>query len=317
VDITLTGRLFPPGGMNKKIPGTLIREQSLNSVVMKKTILHILAGREKQITHDESVLQPLPHKDFRFANPFIVVHHSTPKAVAAGSAFRIHPHPHRGFAPVTFMLQGEGYHKDNAGHDLTVAAGDVQWMFAGRGVLHSEGPSETMLKNGGTMELIQLWINVPRAHKWDEPSYQSATKDQLPQVLKQEGVNLRLASGEYDGAKGPMKSFTPIISVIGEIEKGREVQLKAIPGYWTLLYIAKGQITVNDQTVHEHHLIVFEKENETIQVKAEENSQVLFLSAEPIDEPVAAKDNFVMNTQEETEQAIEDYKNGVFGTLGY
>jgi quercetin 2,3-dioxygenase len=284
---------------------------------MKKSITHILKGREKFITREESVLQPLPHKDFRFANPFIVLHHQLPKIIQPGSQLRIHPHPHRGFAPVTFLLQGEGYHKDNAGHDEIIKAGDVQWMFAGKGVLHSEGPSQGILNNGGTQEFVQLWINVPKANKWDEPIYQSATKDHLPAILQQEGVNLRLASGEYDGLTGPLKTHTPVISVVGDMSQGKRVQFTATPGYWTLLYVIKGRICVNQESVQPYHLIVFEKENEEIIVIAEEDAQVLFLSAEPIDEPVAAKDNFVMNTQEETEQAIADYKNGVFGTLSY
>jgi redox-sensitive bicupin YhaK (pirin superfamily) len=284
---------------------------------MKKKIQHILAGREKQITKEETVRQPLPHMDFRFANPFIVLHHMGPKQITPGQELRIHPHPHRGFAPVTFQIQGEGYHKDSAGHDGIIKAGDVQWMFAGKGVLHSEGPTAELLNNGGTQELIQLWINVPQANKWDEPSYQLATNAQLPKVLQEDGVNLRLASGSYDGKIGPLKSYTPIVSIIGEIAQGKQVQLMATPGYWTLLYIAKGSVTVNQETIDQYNLIVFEKDNEEIILTAEEDAQILFLSAEPIEEPVAAKDNFVMNTAEETNQAIEDYKNGVFGTLEF
>lgn len=285
---------------------------------MKKSIEHILAGREKQITKEETVLQPLPHKDFRFANPFIVLHHKRPTSIQPGSELRIHPHPHRGFAPVTFMLKGEGYHMDNAGHEGTVAAGDAQWMFAGKGLLHSEGPTKAMLEKGGEQELIQLWVNVPKANKWDEPSYQSAKKAQMPEVLKQEGVHLRLVSGDYDGQAGPLKSFTPVISVVGEITKGKKVRFPATPGYWTLLYISKGAVTINDQeTVNAWNLVVFEKDKDEFFVTANEDSELLFLSAEPIDEPVAAKDNFVMNTQEEADQAITDYKNGVFGTLTY
>ena len=284
---------------------------------MKKAIEHILFGREKQITKEETVLQPLPHKDFRFANPFIVLHHMLPKYIQPGSQLRIHPHPHRGFAPVTFMLQGEGYHKDNAGHDETVKGGDVQWMFAGKGLLHSEGPTQNFLDKGGVNEFIQLWINVPAANKWDAPTYQAATKEQLPKVLEQEGVSFRLASGNYESKTGPVKSFTPVISMIGEIEKGKRVQFAATPGYWTLLYVVNGRINVNMETVNEHHLIIFEKENDEIIVCAEENAQLLFLSAQPIDEPVAAKDNFVMNTAAEIEQAMADYKNGKFGTLNY
>lgn len=279
--------------------------------------MHVLAGREKQIGKDEIVLQPLPHKDFRFANPFIVIHHMRPQQIEAGSVMRLHPHPHRGFAPVTFMLQGEGYHKDNAGHDEIIREGDVQWMFAGKGILHSEGPTKELLASGGVQELIQLWINVPAANKWDDPTYQSAAKDQLPQVIQQEGVSMRLASGTYDGKTGPMKTFTDILSIAGEIKKGARLQFNATPGYWTLLYVAKGKLCIDQEQVDQYHLVVFEKNNNEIIFSAEEDARILFLSAEPIDEPIAAKDNFVMNTQEEIEQALADYSNGVFGTLEY
>lgn len=284
---------------------------------MQKKIEHILAGREKQITKDETVLQPLPHADFRFANPFIVLHHMKPETIQPGGSLRIHPHPHRGFAPVTFQLQGEGYHRDNAGHDALVGAGDVQWMFAGRGILHSEGPSERILREGGVQEFIQLWINVPAAHKWDAPSYQSARLEIQPRVLAQEGVYLRIASGSYDDVTGPIQTFTPVITISGRMESGRRIQLDARPGYWTLLYIADGRLNVNGESVDRYNLIVFEKDNEEILLCAEEDAQILFLSAEPIEEPVAAKDNFVMNTKEEVDKAIDDYKNGLFGTLSY
>lgn len=285
---------------------------------MKKQIEHILYGREKKITESETVRQALPHKDFRFASPFIVLHHGGPVTIAPGSQSRIDPHPHRGFSPYTFMLQGEGFHRDNAGNDEILKAGGVQWMFAGKGILHSEGPTKDLLEKGGVHEMIQLWINAPKAKKGDNPFYQSAVKESLPHVLIQEGVDLRLASGEYDGQTGPIRNFTPVISVIGEINAGKKVVFTATPGYWTLLYIVKGTVVINDeQTVSLHNLVVFSKNNDEFSVTASENAQVLFLSAEPIDEPVAAKDNYVMNTAEEIEQAIADYKNGIFGELSY
>jgi redox-sensitive bicupin YhaK (pirin superfamily) len=284
---------------------------------MKKRIDHILEGREKQITKEETVRQSLPHKDFRFANPFVVLHHLGPMTVTPGQELRIHPHPHRGFAPVTFQLQGEGYHKDNVGHNEIIKAGDVQWMFAGKGILHSEGPTADLLKKGGTQELLQLWVNVPKAHKWDAPTYQSATNAEQPPVLQQEGVDLRLASGSYEGKTGPMKSFTPVTSIIGGIKKCHQVQFVAEPGYWALLYVVKGSVCINQETINQYNLVVFEKENDEIILTAEEDAEILFLSAEPIDEPVAARDNFVMNTAEENEKAIADYHNGLFGTLDF
>jgi redox-sensitive bicupin YhaK (pirin superfamily) len=282
-----------------------------------KQIDHILYGREKKITEDETVRQSLPHKDFRFANPFIVIHHGGPYIIEAGSASRIHPHPHRGFAPYTFMLQGEGYHRDNAGNDEMIKAGGVQWMFAGKGILHSEGPTKELLKTGGVSEFIQLWINVPQAEKMGKPFYQAAEKDKLPRVSESEGVCFRLASGDYEGKTGPIKNFTPIVSMIGEVDAGREVNFVATPGYWTLLYVVKGEVEVNEETINAYNLVVFRKEGSAINVKATSATQLLYLSAEPIEEPVAAKDNFVMNTDEEAEQAIEDSRNGLFGELSY
>ncbi|OQP48881.1 hypothetical protein A4D02_08950 [Niastella koreensis] len=278
---------------------------------------HILYAREKKITEEETVRQSLPHKDFRFANPFIVIHHGGPVIYQPGQQARIHPHPHRGFSPYTIMLQGEGFHRDNAGNDEIIKAGGVQWMFAGSGILHSEGPTNELLEKGGVQELIQLWINAPKANKWDKPFYQAATAEQLPRVIDQAGVQFRLASGDYNGETGPIQNFTPVISMIGEIEAGREIELNAPPDYWTLLYVVKGKVRVNDQPVDMHHLVVFDKAAGEIAVSATENAQLLFLSAEPLDEPVAAKDNFVMNTAEEVEQAIDDYKNGKFGSLSY
>lgn len=286
---------------------------------MKKNIAHILAGRAKNITPTQTVLQPLPHADFRFANPFIVLHHGGPDIIAPGSEDRIHPHPHRGFAPVTFQLQGQAHHKDTSGNDQLLNSGDAQWMFAGKAILHSEGPSAQMHKDGGTMEILQLWVNVPKANKWDDPRYQFVRKEDMPRILEQDGVNLRLVSGQFDGKTGPVNiSFTPVISAVGEIANGKEVEFHVTEDYWTLLYVAHGRVTIDDITpVPEHSLIVFKREGTTFSVAANEDSQVLFLSAEVIDEPVAAKDNFVMNTMDEVDQAIADYKNGRFGTLEY
>lgn len=283
---------------------------------MQKAIAHILTGVKKKISDHDEVSQPLPHARFRFANPFIVIHHSEPRTISPNSTDRLHPHPHRGFAPVTFMLKGQGYHKDSAGHQGSVGEGDVQWMFAGKGILHSEGPTEELLKKGGEYELIQLWFNVPAENKHDAPFYQVARKEEQPEILTAPGVNFRLASGAYDGQNGPLRSFTSIISALGNVDKGREVTFPVTAGYWTLLYVAHGSILVNgSQQAAGGQLVIFEKDNDQFTVTATEDSQLLFLSAEPIDEPVSAKGNFVMNTAEEIEQAFSDYDNGLFGRL--
>lgn len=284
---------------------------------MQKKIMHILDGRSKKITETETVLQPLPHKEFRFANPFIVLHHITPEIIPAGSARRIHPHPHRGFSPVTILLQGEGFHRDNAGNEGLLRAGDAQWMFAGRGLLHSEGPTENYLQKGGPYELIQLWINAPASHKADTPYYQLALQKDQPFITIQPGVELRLLSGSYDTFTGPLSGHTPVTIINGKIDQGEQMQLTAIPGYWTLLYIASGSLRLNGEYIGSHQLVVFEKENDEILLSACEDTTLLYLSAEPLMEPVAASGNFVMNTEAEIAQAKEDEKEGRFGQLSH
>ena len=285
---------------------------------MEKKIDFILKGREKSVG-PETVLQPLPHKEFRFASPFIVLHHLAPIQFQPGSPpERLHPHPHRGFAPVTFMFQGEGYHRDSACHTGTIKEGEVQWMFAGRGLLHSEGPTKELLEKGGSYEFVQLWVNVPAKHKMDEPYYQQAAREEMPRVFSDEGNELRLASGSYDQLEGPIQSFTPVTSIFGTVRSGITFQFHAIEGYWTLLYLLEGEVLLNEtHSISGRHLVVFSKEGTDIRVEVKANSKILYLSAEPIMEPVAAKGNIVMNTEEEIKQAEKDISEGLFGSLDY
>ncbi len=286
---------------------------------MEKQIEHILEGRAKSIG-EETVLQSLPHKDFRFANPFIVVHHLPAHTYPAGSPpERLHPHPHRGFAPVTFLFQGEGYHKDSLGNSGILKAGEVQWMFSGSGLLHSEGPSKAFLEKGGNYELVQLWVNVPAAHKMNAPFYQQATHDQMPAISEDPGIDLRLVSGNYQEQTGPIdRSFTPVTSIFGTLQANKTVSFYPAAGDWTLLYVLDGAILISDrQPVNKQHLVVFGKEGDEITVTAKQNTRLLYLSATPIDEPIAAKGNFVMNTPEEIAQAEADFADGKFGELDY
>jgi len=284
---------------------------------MEKKIEHILEGRAKSIG-EETILQSLPHKDFRFASPFIVVHHLPAQTYPAGSPpERLHPHPHRGFAPVTFLFQGEGYHKDSLGNSGVLKAGEVQWMFAGSGLLHSEGPTKEFLQKGGAYEFVQLWVNVPAKHKMGEPFYQQSTHERMPAITTEAGTDLRLASGIYKGLNGPITSFTPVTSIFGTLQAGKNISFEAPEGNWTLLYVLDGAVTVNQQPVEKYHLVVFSKTGTDITVTATADTKLLYLSALPIDEPVAAKGNFVMNTAEEIAQAEKDFEEGKFGVLDY
>lgn len=285
---------------------------------MKKKIDFILQGKAKSIG-DETVLQPLPHKDFRFASPFIVLHHLRPEIFPPNSPpVRIHPHPHRGFSPVTFLFQGEGFHKDSEGNEGILKAGEVQWMFAGKGLLHSEGPTKALLKKGGLYEFVQLWVNVPAKSKMGMPYYQQVSREEMPLLFDEPGVDLRLASGGFKNLNGPIHSFTPVTTAFGSMQKNKSVAFKAVEGYWTLLYLLHGTIVVNDEKeISEHHLVIFNKQGSDFSITSITDTKLLYLSGEPIDEPVAAKGNIVMNTKEEIEQAERDYAEGRFGSLDF
>ncbi len=282
-----------------------------------KAITHLLKGKEKNIG-EETILQSLPHPDFRFASPFIVLHHFPAKSYPKNSPpERLHPHPHRGFAPVTFMFQGEGFHNDSEGNSGTIKGGEVQWMFAGRGLLHSEGPSKQFLKDGGAYEFVQLWVNVPAQNKLDEPFYQQSAAEEMPLISNEKGIELKLASGSYNGIAGPLKSHTPITSIFGKVDPGKSLTFNATDGYWTLLYILDGSVTVNDKEVTCQHLIVFDKAGSEIKLTTHAETKMLYLSGEPINEPVAARGNIVMNTVEELNEADQDFAEGKFGNLDF
>jgi hypothetical protein len=216
------------------------------------------------------------------------------------------------------MFQGEGYHKDSEGNSGVIKEGEVQWMFAGRGLLHSEGPTKELLVKGGTYEFVQIWVNVPAKHKMDQPFYQQVTKEQMPLLFSEEGIDLRLASGTYDHLEGPIQSFTPVVAAFGFVQTNKTIRLNAKEGYWTLLYVLDGTITVNEERdIEAHHLVIFSKEGTHITLTTRANTRLLYLSGEPINEPVAAKGNIVMNTQQEVEQAEKDYAEGKFGSLDF
>jgi quercetin 2,3-dioxygenase len=171
------------------------------------------------------------------------------------------------------------------------------------------------LKRGGMYEFVQLWINVPAREKMGEPYYQTAKVEEMPSV-EGAGVDLKIASGDFDLLQGPIRSFTPITSVFGKLDQEVRKEFKTTEGNWTLLYLLDGRLKINDEQVLEpRQLAVFSKEGDSITIEVLSDAKILYLSGEPIDEPVAAKGNIVMNTAEEVAQAERDYADGKFGDL--
>lgn len=267
---------------------------------------------------DMHVKQPLPTRGLNKVGPFILLHHAGPKEVKAGSKkFRIEPHPHRGFEPVTFIFDGLIEHYDSEGNHGLLDSGDVQWTTAGSGIVHSEGPPEAFFKEGGTVEIIQLWVNLPKAHKMTAPKYQDIKNESIPVISESDGnIKINLVAGEYKNQKGPGQSFTPMtmMTVYGKENASTSF---SFPANWsTMLYVLDGELIVNgDKTVKKEHMVVFDGTGESFDVLISEDAKFLVLSGEPINEPLVSHGPFVMNSFEEINQAIDDYEAGKMGVL--
>lgn len=261
------------------------------------------------------VKQPLPNEELSQVSPFVLLHHGGPDHHEPGEIkARLSPHPHRGFEPVTFLFSGKIHHKDSTGSEGFLETGDVQWMTAGSGIIHSEGPSSEFAKQGGDVEIIQLWVNLPREYKMTAPKYQDIKKENIP-LVKQNGFELNIIAGEYEDVKGPASTFTPILAMTVHFKKDAETFIKLPQSYNALVYILDGTIESDGAAIEKLNMAVFDRSGEGIHLHAKTNGKLLLLSGEPINEPVVSYGPFVMNYPGEIRQAIMDYETGKMGVL--
>jgi redox-sensitive bicupin YhaK (pirin superfamily) len=254
----------------------------------------------------------------REVDPFLMLDYAGPTEVAPSNRPRgVGEHPHRGFETVTIAYQGAVDHRDSGGNSGTIRPGDVQWMTAASGVVHEEKHEREFTKQGGVFEMVQLWVNLPKAHKMSPPRYQAITKEQIPLAVLGQGGYARVIAGELDGLKGPAKTFTPINVFDVRLNAGQQAELKLPEGHNTAVGLLMG--TVGLDSTHEikgaAQIALLSGTGEGVSLEAREDSVLLVLSGEPIGEPVASYGPFVMNTQEELAQAVEDYKAGRMGHL--
>ena len=225
-------------------------------------------------------------------------------------------HPHRGFETVTIAYQGSVSHHDSAGGGGTIHQGDVQWMTAASGVLHKEYHAEEFYKKGGIFQMVQLWVNLPAKDKMNAPKYQAIEHQNIPTVDVENGL-VEVIAGEYNGIKGSASTFSPVHMLNAKLNLGGKAEFNFPANYNTLALVIEGEIKVNDSTfTPTDHMVLFANDGEKFNIEAAtENTVVLILSGEPLNEPIASYGPFVMNTQDEIRQAFEDYNNGKFGTL--
>ncbi len=250
-------------------------------------------------------------------SPFLLMDYAGPHHFEPTNRRRgVGAHPHRGFETVTIVYDGEVSHRDTTGAGGTIGTGDVQWMTAGSGLLHEELHSDAYARRGGPFEMIQLWVNLPAKDKMTPPAYQGITRDQIPQLPLPEGAgNLRVIAGRYGEAAGAARTFTPVNLWDMRLQAGGQVSLDLPPGHTTALFVLSGLIRVDGQTVGPAELALMEREGSALGLEAAQDSVVLLLGGQPLNEPVVGYGPFVMNTHEEIEQALRDFSAGRFGRM--
>ena len=268
------------------------------------------------------VRRPFPQASFSEFDPFLLLDEMGPMEVAPGKAKGAPDHPHRGFETVTYLLSGEMEHKDSRGHAGRLTPGDVQWMTAGAGVVHSEMPSSEFQRTGGRMHGFQLWVNLPQREKMTKPRYQEIPRAQIPQATSEDGlVTVRLIAGEAMGQHAVIETHTPIMYLHYTIEPGGVVT-EALPAeYNAFAYLIDGAGLFGgaSERANDGQMVMFAQDGEVIRIENPADAQtrldVLLIAGVPLNEPVARYGPFVMNTEREIRQAFEDFARGRMGVI--
>ena len=226
-------------------------------------------------------------------------------------------HPHKGFETVTIAYKGSVAHHDSSGNSGVIKEGEVQWMTAGSGLLHKEYHEKEFSKAGGDFQMVQLWVNLTAKDKKSKPKYQAITRDKIGKFqLPGNNGFVEVIAGNYEDVKGAAFTFTPVHMLNARIKKGAKVPFSFPANYHTALLVVEGGIKINDtENASLDQFVLFKNDGELFSIEATEDSVVLILSGEPINEPIAARGPFVMNTREELSQAIQDFNLGKFGYL--
>lgn len=252
------------------------------------------------------------HRDGPQISPFLLLDYAGPAQFSPSNQQRgVGVHPHRGFETVTIVYQGEVEHQDNAGHAGKIGPGDVQWMTAARGIVHEERHSLDFSKKGGTLEMVQLWVNLPAKDKMSPPHYQEILSHHIPVIsLDEQGSVLRVIAGNYGGIQGVAQTFTPMNIWDLKLKADIRIDLKHLPqGFNTMLLVLKGSILVNNtHEINAKELAFFSQEQEAIALHVKSDAVILVLNGQPIDEPIVGHGPFVMNTKQEIMDAFKDYR---------
>jgi redox-sensitive bicupin YhaK (pirin superfamily) len=251
-------------------------------------------------------------------SPFLLLDFAGPTIFQATTEPRgVGQHPHRGFETVTIVYEGEVAHRDSTGQGGVIGPGDVQWMTAGGGILHEEFHSPAFTRSGGPFRMVQLWVNLPAKNKMSAPGYQSILAGDIPSVDLPDGAGrARIIAGDLGGAHGPARTFTPINVWDVRLNSGKTVSLDVPDGHTAALVVLSGRIKLNyGQSMGEAQMALLGREGRGAVMEADDEAVVLAVTGEPIDEPVVGYGPFVMNSQTQIREAIEDFRAGRFGHM--
>ena len=254
--------------------------------------------------------------DTKAISPFLLFDYAGPYYFdpKSGPPRGVGQHPHRGFETVTIVYDGEVSHKDSTGGGGTIGNGEVQWMTAGGGIIHEEYHSPAFSKSGGPFRMVQLWVNLPAKDKLTPAGYQAITRDMIPTVPI-DGGSARVIAGELGGTKGPAKTFTPINLWDVRLEADAAVRLPLPSGHNSMIAVLSGHVTIGSQGIGEAGIARFSTDGEGVTVKADGDAMILVMTGEPIDEPVFGYGPFVMTSEAEIREAIDDFNSGRFGRV--
>lgn len=260
------------------------------------------------------------HSHGKALSPFLLLDRAGPAEFEPGDHARgVGQHPHRGFETVTIVYEGEVAHRDSTGQGGVIGPGDVQWMSAAAGIMHEEFHSEAFTRAGGTLDMVQLWVNLPARDKMSAPGYQAIRSDSIPEVALPDGAgSVRLIAGDYAGRQGPARTFSPMNVWDLRLKAGASLPLPAVDGWNTAIVVLKGSVRINGQEeAGEAQLVLLDPRGSDVQLETREGAVLLLLSGEPIDEPIVGYGPFVMNSQEEITQAIDDFNSGRFANIAH
>ncbi len=251
-------------------------------------------------------------------DPFLLLDYAGPREFPATSErLGVGEHPHRGFETVTIVYQGEVEHRDSSGGGGRIGPGDVQWMTAASGLVHEEFHGRDFARRGGTFEMVQLWVNLPAVDKLTKPRYQAILASEIPEVvLPDDHGTVRVIAGDFDGAKGPAQTFTPMHVWDLCLVNDTPLDLDVPDGWTTALVVLEGSVTIGDsEPIRSAEVGFFDRAGSRIRIDSAKAARAILLSGQPIAEPIVGQGPFVMNTHKEIRQAIEDYQTGKMGQL--